>query len=427
MKRRVLCGMLVLLLLVSLNGALIPDVLAAGEEDVTNQLVNTSLIVKQNGQEIALGGTFTFGQDLQISLSFEIPQQTDDEGTTLLISQNDYAIFDISGFELDSASDEIPLTAELDGVTVTVAHARFETSDGKNTIRITFDGTDLEGKDIFDPANGYYDVACTLDASLKYTASGEETLGEGQTVELLGKTFTVVPRAIDYTVTKTGQFSDDKSSVDWTVTVSAVREGSGVNTSLAGLTLTDDLTSVGEYQDNSFAVVGDTVSVANLTVPTESNKTLSYLFPEGTMSPQTITFSTQLPDDFAYTGGTITNACDLKDGTGGQLAHSSCPVTYSPVWITKSGSVSEDFTGAYSPANSEITWTITVGQPGVALKNVRVTDVLPTTPQELEVVSADWHGGGIPDISFDSVPADQIYSIGDITGQGTLTIIRQPF
>ena len=235
-------------------------------------------------------------------------------------------------------------------------HAKFETSDGKNTIRITFDGTDSEGKDIFDPANGYYDVACTLDASLKYTATGEETLGAGQTIELLGKTFSVVPRAIDYTVTKTGQFSDDKSSVDWTVTVSAVREGSGVNTSLAGLTLTDDLTSVGEYKADSFRVVDGTVTAENLTVPTDNDQTLSYLFPEGTMSPQTITFSTQLPDDFAYTGGTITNACDLKDGTGNRLANSSCPVTYSPVWITKSGSSNEaPQVSSYNPENSRIT------------------------------------------------------------------------
>ena len=438
MAKKLLGTFLALVLLFNVNGVLTVFAQADttdGTDNVTQLLQNDgnlSLTVKEGDTEIPSDSTgeIHYGQPITVHLSLTIPS---DNGI-LQVNLNDYADFDIPGFTLSSGSPSMVLTGTYGGRTYNVATATFvqggTDSDTANHIRLDFNTAD--DAEIFGPDSDFTDVACTLNATLVYTQGQESDISSGSTVTILGKTFQLLPPTVTYGLNKQGTLSGD--TITWTADVTATKsiDGTPENGSLAGLTFTDDLTAVGAYVPGSFSLQqgGNTTNIADdslTSVPDGTNKTLSYTFPDGTTAPQKVQFQTKVPGADMFKSGktTITNTAYLMDNSDSnnpvQLAYDNGQVTYTPpTWITKNGTVlgETNETDTYT-SPTQVQWTISVGQANVSLTNVHIIDPLGAN---MTFASASWSGGGITDITWNAQPDNGDYSIGNITGAGTLTI-----
>ena len=116
----------------------------------------------------------------------------------------------------------------------------------------------------------------------------------------------------------------------------------GNNADLKGFKFSDDLIDVGEYVPNSFKVGGVSVT------PQINGSKIEYTFPDGSISPKTVTFKTVIPDAKYYVGGNkekydnwteveITNTAKLLNDKNSVVKESSAKVTFAPKWITKKG------------------------------------------------------------------------------------------
>ena len=399
---------------------------AAGGADKTTVLTNVGVTVKQNGTEIT-GDTLPNADNLSIEVSFGVPVAGDypdeDPVTSPIVQQGDTAdILLGKGFTLSAASGGLPIALTTADKTV-IGHVTFNTdSDTKNvTAHVIFDGAAMAD----DSVSG---IHAGFKASLQVNSDGGQD-GSGNTIfTILDKTYTIVLPAAQstYTVQKTGAADLANKCINWTVAVTAA-QGS-TNLDLKGYTFFDDLTNVGAYVSGSFKVGP---SSGTLTQPTQdlTGPKLSYAFPSGSTSPQTITFSTTIPDTKYYAGTqqTISNEALLLNGTT-ELAKGSGSVSFTPTWITKEGKVNYNGSlGVYSPTDRTITWTITANQMGATLNGTYITDLLPAG---LTLVSAkaqiksgsDWIDMS-PAREWSSAPADGNYQLGDISAPILLTIV----
>lgn len=220
-----------------------------------------------------------------------------------------------------------------------------------------------------------------------------------------------------YDVTKTGTANLADQSITWTINVNATQGGSPVD--LAGYEFFDDLENVGEYIPDSFKV-NETVAS-----PDTVDNALSYVFPEGSTSPKTITFKTKISDNAYYANSqqTVSNKAQLLDKDSKVMDEGQFSVQFKPQWIEKTG-VSSDAgsTGNYDPTNRIITWTITANHMGATLNNVVITDVLPSG---LEFESAKWQAWTGSDWGTETsiTPDAGKYAIGNINSKILLTIV----
>jgi len=394
--------------------------------DKTSALTNVSVAVKQNGTEIT-GDTLPNADNLSIEVSFGVPvagdypDGTPDPGT--IVQQGDTAdILLGKGFTLSAASGGLPIALTLSGNTVIGQVTAFNTDSDKNvTAHVVFDGAAMSDADISGIRAGF-------NADLQVNNDSGQAGGNNTIFTILNKTYTIVPPAapITYNVTKSGTVDLANKCINWTVAVTAA-QGS-TNLDLDGYTFSDDLTNVGAYVSGSFKVGP---SSGTLTQPTQdlTGPKLSYAFPSGSTSPQTITFSTTIPDTKYYAGTqqTISNEALLLNGTT-ELAKGSGSVSFTPTWITKEGKVNYNGSlGVYSPTDRTITWTITANQMGATLNGTYITDLLPAG---LTLVSAkaqiksgsDWIDMS-PAREWSSAPADGNYQLGDISAPILLTIV----
>jgi hypothetical protein len=253
--------------------------------DKTSALTNVSVAVKQNGTEIT-GDTLPNADNLSIEVSFGVPVAGDYPAPATPVVKGDTAdILLGKGFTLSAASGGLPIALTLSGNTVIGQVTAFNTDSDKNvTAHVVFDGAAMSDADISGIRAGF-------NADLQVNSdSGQD--GSGNTIfTILNKTYTIVPPAapITYTVTKSGTVDLANKCINWTVAVTAA-QGS-TNLDLDGYTFSDDLTNVGAYVSGSFKVGP---SSGELTQPTQdlTDPKLSYAFPSGSISPQTITFST---------------------------------------------------------------------------------------------------------------------------------------
>lgn len=375
-------------------------------------LTDLMATITQDGVEIPEGGSITSTKPIRVEISFGIPVAGDDPTPSETVQKGDTVKFELSSaFTLLSGD-----TIELKMGEVTVGHASFTTDPDTNMVAatVTFDGDDS----VFDGTS--HTVKCEFGANFEYDDSGSNGSAGDHTVTILGKTYTVnVPALpIEYDVTKTGTANLADQSITWTINVNATQGGIAVD--LAGYEFFDDLQNVGEYIPDSFKVDGTEVS------PDTADNELRYVFPEGSTSPKTITFDTEISDDeyYATSQQTVSNKAQLLDKESTVVGEGEFDVKFTPKWIEKTG-VSSDSgsTGYYDPTNRTITWTITANHMGATLNNVVITDVLPSG---LTFESANWQAwtGSAWGTEISITPNENgEYTIGNINSMILLTIV----
>ncbi|MFT4005109.1 MAG: SpaA isopeptide-forming pilin-related protein [Lacrimispora sp.] len=395
---------------------LLPEVFEA--EDKTDALMDLEITVMQNGVVIPEDGNLTSTENISINVSFRVPVEGDDfSGVTPppdIVHKGDTALLELSdAFQLVSGTT-VELKDKVKGILL--GHVTFTSESGIMYAAITFDGEDQ----VFDET--YNTVKGDFSATLKYDPSGEEGEEGEHFITILGKTFiiTVPPVETVYEVKKSGTINAADKSIEWTVDVTAKKGGNPV--SLDGYRFSDDLTNVGKYITDSFTV--DTEQKT----PEEDGNVISYVFPQGSTSPQKLTFKTEISDAIYYSNGKkqIENTAELLDGDT-LKADGKGSVTYEPTWITKQGKASDaGSTGAYDPTNRTITWTITANQVGATLNGVVITDKLQDGLSFQSAKWQEWDGTAWgADHPLSDPGTDGKYNIGSINSQILLTIVTK--
>lgn len=350
--------------------------------NVTNILTNLNVKVTQSGQEIIEGGTFT-NAPIEIDISFGVPVPGDAPTPTQPVKHGDYASWTIEGFTLVGGTTEFDLNHEG----IKVGTLKYIPSvDGKSVeIRVDFDGD----PDIFDEDKKEFNtVVVEFEADLKYVGNEQGNEDQNYTVTILGKTFTVNVPAIakEFKGTKTGVKNGD--TIDWKIKIEGTQGEQNIN--LGGMKLVDDITTVGELIGNfkynsTDDIAGATDFAENLVV--ESTGVYTLQFPEATVSPVYVYFTTQISEDFVTNGErTITNTAKLFEGEDEKLTVSDS-VKFENRWIEKTAGTTE-YIMEDGKLVAYITWYITVNHMGASLPNARIIDELDS---RLEFVEAEWY------------------------------------
>lgn len=332
--------------------------------DKTAVLTDFVGTIVQNEQEIEENGTLTNKDPVSVKVSFGVPVEGDEPSPENPVQKGDTATFELSSsFQLLSYEDISLKMGE-----VTVGHVSLTTNNDtkKVTAHVKFDG-DLE---VFDGTS--HTVACNFDARLQYDEANDAgSVGE-HVVSILGKTYTVVvpEPEIDYEVKKSGTVDLTNKTIEWKVQLSALQDGNPID--LKGYKFSDDLKAVGSYVSDSFML--DKVSIK----PVWQGESLSYIFPENSMSPQTVTFQTKLPEGDFFTGETknISNTAQLLNLDDKIVGEGEALVEVRPIWITKTGKSNETETEYYNSKDRTITWSIVANQMEARLQDVVITDFL---------------------------------------------------
>jgi len=396
--------------LTMLFNAFMPLKAAYAAEISASVLMDLTATVTQNGVPIPEGGTITSTEPIRVEISFGVPVEGDDPTPANPVHKGDTVTFDLSSaFTLLSGD-----TIELKMGTLPVGHAAFTTDPDTKmvTATVVFDGDDS----VFDGTSNT--VTCQFGANFEYDGSGENGSTGDHTITILEKTYTVnVPASpIVYDVTKTGTADLADQSIIWTVNISATQGGDPVD--LEGYRFTDDLSAVGEY------VSGPSSSPSSLTL-TENTNTLDYTFPEGSMSPQAITFKTKISDAAYYAASeqTVSNRAQLLNSESAAVDEGQFDVKFTPKWIEKAGAASDAGAGEYSPQNRTITWTIVANHMGAALNNVVITDALQNGVTFQSAKWQAWNGSEWGSDNAITPNANGEYFIGDIHSKILLTIV----
>jgi hypothetical protein len=390
--------------------------------DKTSALTNVSVAVKQNGTEIT-GDTLPNADNLSIEVSFGVPVAGDYPAPATPVVKGDTAdILLGKGFTLSAVGGGLPIDLTAAGNTVIGHVMAFNTDPAtKNvTAHVAFDGAAMAGDSVSDIHAGFK-------ASLQVNSDGGQDGSGNTSFTILNKTYTIVPPAVPttYTVTKSGTVDLKNKCVNWTVNITAAKGSTPID--LEGYTFSDDLTNVGDYIAASFKV-GPSPET-----PTQTGSVLSYAFPEGSTSPQTVTFSTSLTDTECYstTGWTKNNTAQLKKGDD-VVAEKEGTVSFTPKWIEKAGVANNETvsgTGAFDPHNQTITWTITANQMGASLNGVVITDALKdgliwqsAKVQTWNAASNTWVDSPT---TWNTEPTDGKYALASINTMVLLTIVTK--
>ncbi len=390
----------------------------AGAKDVTKLLTDLIISITQNDSPVT---EITAGQNFTVEGSFHVPVQGDGiSDPDQYVRYGDYAILQLDEGITVVGSTELDLMFEGEKVgTLTFENNPLQ-------VRIDFSGEVLN-----EP--GTSNVNCEFGVSMKYTGTDVTEEEPKDNVWILGKQFTIKAAEIPITQTqsKSGKLSDDKTQIEWTVKVNAKKSS---DISLLGYLFQDDLTNAGEYVENSFKVNDHEPDPK---VTPDAGHVLSYVFGD-VKGEQVITFSTEIPANTLITGGTIKNTAKFgKD----KLIDTNTPEISIPpkTLIKKSGIAGDGLSGdIYNPNNRTITWTIIANQDQIPLKDLTITDTLPTNPAGLSWKSAKWEyesaadtwaelttGDGLTDVpSYEYQPAGGAYKLTGTTSKKVrLTIV----
>ncbi|MBU5674538.1 DUF7601 domain-containing protein [Paenibacillus brevis] len=367
-----------LLVLVVLIGTVAPvgrTATAAG--DKTGILTNLSAVIIQNGKVITQADKINGKEPIEVIVSFGVPVAGDDPVPPEIVEYGDTASILLSqGFS--ALPESIP---PLKFGSKQLADASLSQAGNTVTADVYFNGD----ADIFDGIGGYYDVSGEFTAKLQYDDSGSAGSEGDHTVMILGKTYTVniPPAEIVYNIGKSGTVDLSNRTVEWQVDISATQSGNSLD--LKDYIFSDNLAGVGELVAGSFKMGGTPVTPDPIT-----GNVIQYTFSDNSVSPQTVTFQTKIPENkyYANNNQSIGNTAELlKDNV--TVKEGSTTVTFTPPKsIEKSGDKSDETPGGiYDPSNRTITWTITANRAMADLENLTIKDQL---PNGLDFVSAKW-------------------------------------
>ncbi len=374
------------------------------------------------------GGTIDGSTNVEVTATFPVPV-IGDGGTDYFQYGDEVTLLLSTSFKFDPIPiDSIDLmygTKKLGTVILS------NNTEGQAVANIKFDGDE----DVFDPDKlpdgepPYSSVTGMFRAGLKYNGAYDTDDDGNKTVTILGKTYKLqLPGdIITYAVEKKAEGSAvdlDAETIEWTVTITATKDTEPDPTpiDLAGYVFEDNLAGVGEYVADSFSLSGGTLVIPDSAANPPTAK-LTYTFPEGSVSPQTLTFKTKISESVLTAGGSITNGAGLYLA-GEQVGFDEFVVTISKPSATKSGETSDVSNGTtYDPKDRTITWYIEVDNEGRTLNSLTITDEL---KGGLVFDSAQWQksvGDGstwedVAGVSWAAVPAANQYKIGDKIGGG---------
>lgn len=392
-------------------------------EDITEDLGELLVVVKQNGNIIPESGTISSTDPITVDISFHLPVEGDDPTPPVTVKKNDTASFDLSdAFKLLSGT-----SIQLKDGDVLVGNVSFITDPDTNMVsaKILFDGDE----EIF---NGSVNtVKCQFHADFQFDSTGYPVTGGEQVITVLDKSYTVVipPKEIIYGVEKEGTLDLTNKCVEWKVTITADQGGGAID--LEGYKFLDDLKDAGTYLSGSFTVAEDPSAV-----PVVNDSRIEYVFPAGVKGPQTISFKTEIPEDLYYAAAgqqNIRNTAGLYDKEDILKKEGTDVVYWTPKWIEKSGDTNDNSNSAvYDPNGRTITWTIIANHNNASLKQVVITDILSPeisdTTKKLAFDSATlqkWDGASWG-TSVSITPSENgEYDIGDIDSKILLTIITK--
>lgn len=416
MRSKLMNWLLVLVVLISTVAPVGRTATAAG--DKTGILTNLSAVVKQGGNEITESDKIKNNLPVDVRASFGVPVKGD--GVADVIEYLDTAVLELSEkFSLVSGTN-IELRADDDTLVGHVTLAS-DPATKKISAHIVFDGD----PDVFNDL-GTSGVSAWFRATLEYDGSnGDDSEGDHE-VTILGKTYTVEvpPVEIVYDVAKSGTVDLANRIIDWEVVVTATQ---GVySLDLKDYIFSDDLTGVGELVADSFEVGGTPVTPAI----TGNGNVIQYTFPDNSVSPQIVTFQTEIPENkyYANNSQSVGNTAELlKDNVPVKDGSAVVPFT-PPKWIEKIGKASGEYVGGvYDPSNRTITWTITANRAMAELENLTIVDQL---PNGLEFDSAKWETSANPmdDTSWifhsnASKPSDNKYTFPETAQEAVRLII----
>lgn len=377
---------LLLAIIMALQFILPVAALAAGEKNHLFPNANIEVTITQDGNPnpIGTGNPADSAIPIKVNLAFPVPvkaESADDSDPTTYIAAGDVVTMNLGTYFKLATSPSSPIdlyagSKQIGRVVLT------NTSEGV-IATITFsDPADEPG--FFDD-NSLTNVRAGFEAELVYDESKDPETGGEQTVSILGKTFniTLPAAAAELTLDKTGtiDWSADPAVITWQVDVEA---RGATPTNLSGYTFSDTLTGdTGTYVPSSFTVNGAGPGAGNeLEGFSQSGQTISYLFPAGVDTPQTITFKTALPNKYFTntTQQTIENTAEIeKPGTTPVTDKGSVLI---PGWGSKAGKEvlstdDEDVEqgSPYSPAGRYVRWNIIANRPEGG-NEVTITDVI---------------------------------------------------
>lgn len=416
-SRQITSWILVLLILLG-NITLTNKVFAV--KDVTSLLEpNLVMEIWQDGVLINDNGELDSLKPIVVRMSMKVPVKGDDYNAdpSTYVEKGDTANFNLSSAFTVLGGSVLPLT--FSGVDV--GTVEFKNDPSGSLVDIVFSGDD----DVFN--GGYSSVECAFNGYLEFDPNSK-SVSIGETIiKILDKQFKIIIDAdnADYTITKTGTVDKKNQKVDWSIEVGGTFGPSNIPIDLKGFTFRDDLSGVGDYIDGSFGYGAP----VNHVDPVYAGDILSYTFPDSTISPQTVVFSTRIPDDKFYAVASVeqtipNEAAIFYDGK--EMTKDPAEVKLFPdKWIEKTGTTNDDPGAAeYDPTNRTITWTITANQQKKTLENVIITDMLAAG---LTWEAAEW--GYWDDITSTYIkqsdlaqPPSNEYVIGDIDDQIRLII-----
>ncbi|WP_044479657.1 DUF7601 domain-containing protein [Paenibacillus antibioticophila] len=401
MRSKLMNWLLILIVLISTVAPVGSTATAAG--DKSGVLTNLSAVVIQNGKVITEADTINGKEPIEVTVSFGVPVAGDDPVPPQIIEYKDTVSLLLSQGFL-AVPESIP---PLMFGSKQLATASLSQAGSTVTADVYFNGD----TDIFDGSGGYYGVNGEFTAKLQYDDSGSAGAEGDHTVTILGKNYTVniPPAEIVYNVGKSGTVDLSSRTIDWQVEISATQSGNSLD--LKDYIFSDDLTGVGELVAGSFEVGGTSVA------PAITGNVIQYTFPDNSVSPQSVTFQTKIPENkyYANDSQSVSNTAELlKDNV--PVKDGSDRVTFTPPkWIEKSGEASDEFVGGvYDPSNRTITWTITANRAMTELENLTIKDQL---PNGLSFASAEW------EISTDGTTWNHHsdVSVEPVNGEYTLT------
>ena len=274
----------------------------------------------------------------------------------------------------------------------------------------------------------FADVSAEFTVNLYYNGTHGEDGDGHSTVAILDKTYIIrLPGDITtYAVDKSvGEINLANGTITWTVVITGETDTvPPTPIDLAGFVFSDDLTDVGAYVADSFTVGG----IA--TTPDFAGNVMSYTFPDPSTSPQTITFTTTIPNTFMANGGDITNNASLLDGED-ELGTDGATAPIPAPSVVKTGVADDGFGdggATYDPNDRTITWYVTIDPQGRILDDLAITDPLTggltwgsAVWQQWNPTTETWDTLSTP--TWSAEPTGGVYEIGDVDYIGRLVIV----
>lgn len=367
-----------------------------------------------------------------IRVDFPVPVKGDGLNEGSYIEKGDVVTLTLSdSFRFDETSPDYPKTYDLVHDQIPVGRVELQNSGDNPKIAvayITFDGDDV----VFNGEKR--EVSGWFSAELEYNGADVDESGDAHKVTILDQEFSFYAPGdtINYKVEKTGNITGDE--IRWQVEIKAESDTLPDPTpiDLKGYVFKDNLKYVGAFVEGSFEVDGTPV-----TGFTYAGDLLEYEFPENSISPQTIEFKTTIAASILANGGSVTNTAGLsKDEL--ELENDSETKTIESPTFTKYG-VTGESGATYDPENQTLTWYIIVDTKGRELPGLTIKDPLLGNLTFKEAIwqtykgpdhvteaglknDANWENSSP---SWDSLPENDDYSIGNFTGYGRLKIVTE--